>query len=152
MASGWPGARGWKPEEADLGLTNSCPSCPQRSKPHGRRVTVPLGGVEQRLVCEKYSSQSLAPYCTQSFLAWAERAWCRSEERRGGRPGSASNVPRLGPCLKAPGDQLGPLPRTHIGHMLLFPQAQGPSTLQSKWLPAGRPGGLRAQGAHGEAG
>lgn len=113
---------------------------------------MPLRGVEQRLVHEKYGPQSLAPYWKQSFLAGTERAQCRSGERRGGWPGSASNAPHLGPCLKAPRDQLAPLLRIHIGHLLLFPQAQGPSTLPSRWLPAGRPGGLHAQGTHREAG
>lgn len=58
---------------------------------------MPLRGVEQRLAREKCGSQSLACYWKQSFLAGTERAQCRSGERRGGRPGSASNVPPWAP-------------------------------------------------------
>ena len=136
MASGWPRANGWKPEEADLGWTNSCPSRPQMEQ-----ATWQGSGSATQGCGERNTAHSL----WSSLGGRPSWGGLRDESTgAGGRGGGWLCIEHatLWHLSAGPGAQLCPPPSTPRRTLLTFAQAQGPCPPWSRLPPEGWPGGL----------
>lgn len=122
MASGWPRANGWKPEEADLDWTNRCPSHPQMEQATWQGSGSATQGCGERSTAHSlWSSLGGRP----SWRGLRDES-TEAGRRGGGEAGSPWSAPPSGTCLQVLGPSSARPQAPHVGHCLplLKPKAR----------------------------